>query len=156
MTNSARIDHVNKQIVMDRTFAKNAEILGSTEYNLLQTCRKDYPDYTVVRRQIKKNAKQNHYRGLTYGYMKSYIISHEKPENVVEVLDHFSEMLLLAACQSNAYRYPVIKKWFLNRYPEISQFGMPVLEEPEIEPEAAEITLIVDTPVQEQELGKTG
>ena len=34
MTNYAKIDHANRRIVMDRTFAKNAEIVGSVEYKI--------------------------------------------------------------------------------------------------------------------------
>ncbi len=59
MKNYARLDHAEKRIVMDRTFAKNAEIIGSPEYDLLQECRKAYPNYQVVRREIKKKEGQN-------------------------------------------------------------------------------------------------
>jgi hypothetical protein len=40
-----------------------------------------------------------------------------------EVLDDFYEKRLIAACHSQAFRYPVIKKWFLTRYPEVAKFG---------------------------------
>lgn len=124
MTNYAKLDHKNHRIVMDRTFAKNAEVLGSDEYKMLQLCRRDYPTYTVVRREIKKNTNQEHYHGLTYEYMKEYIKGHENPENVIEVLEELSEMRLIAACHSRGKGYPTIKKWFLEKYPEITQFGM--------------------------------
>ena len=32
-------------------------------------------------------------------------------------------MQVIAACHSQAFRYPVIKKWFLAKYPEIANFG---------------------------------
>lgn len=32
-------------------------------------------------------------------------------------------MRVIAACHSQAFRYPVIKKWFLAKYPEIENFG---------------------------------
>ena len=124
MTNYAKIDTANHRIVMDRTFAKNAEVVGSTEYKILQACRADYPDYAVVRREIKKNPLQEHYNGLTYKYMEEYIVSHEDPVDVIEVLHLFNEMKLIAACHSRGYRYPIIKRWFLNRYPEVVDFGL--------------------------------
>ena len=96
MKNYAKVDHTKRLIIMDRTFAKNAEIVGSSEYNQLQLCRKDYPDYKVVRRAIKKNDNQERYNGLTYAYMEDYITSHEPPEMVHAVLDEFSEMLLIS------------------------------------------------------------
>ena len=124
MTNYAKIDHTNRRIVMDRTFAKNAEIVGSPEYTQLQACRKDYPEYLVVRREIKRNPNQEHFKGLTYRYMENYIMTHESRETVKVVLDEFFEMLLISKGHSKAFRYPTIKSWFLQRYPEFAEFGM--------------------------------
>ena len=55
MKNTLKINHAERTITMDRTFAKNAENTMSAEYSHLQSVRRDYPTYTVVRRQIKKN-----------------------------------------------------------------------------------------------------
>ncbi len=126
MTNVLKLDHSNSNIVMDRTFAKKAEIVGSREYLLLQDCRRDYPFYTVIRRTINKKPDQEHYRGLTYEYMENYINSHENKE---ENLKTFSEMINISKCHSACKRYPVIKEWFLNSYPEIKMFGIPKDEE---------------------------
>ena len=123
MTNYAKVDHTNRRIVMDRTFAKNAEIVGSTEYEKLQACRKDYPTYTVVRREIKKNPNQVRYGGLTYQYMEDYIMTHESRETLNAVLDEFNEMLLISRGYSKAFRYPTIKRWFLLKYLEFAEFG---------------------------------
>ena len=41
MTNYAKLDHKNRLIVMDRTFAKNADVIGTQEYYQLQECRKN-------------------------------------------------------------------------------------------------------------------
>lgn len=123
MTNYAKVDHTNRRIVMDRTFAKNAEIVGSTEYEKLQACRKDYPTYTVVRREIKKNPNQVRYGGLTYQYMEDYIMTHESRETLNAVLDELNEMLLISRGYSKAFRYPTIKRWFLLKYPEFAEFG---------------------------------
>ena len=132
MTNYVKVDMATRRIIMDRTFAKNAEIVGSAEYNQLQSCRKDYPDYKVVRRQIKKNVTQERYRGLTYAYMEEYIISHESQETVMQVLDELSNKRMIAACHSKGFGYPVVKKWFLNRYPEIVKFGMDTATDDEV------------------------
>lgn len=129
MTNFAKIDHPNKRIVMDRAFAKNSLIVGSPEYNQLQACRKDYPDYTVVRREIRRNPNQERYKGLTYRYMEDYIMTHESRDTVKAVLDEFNEMLLISKGHSRAFRYPTIKSWFLDRYPEFAEFGMPTAKD---------------------------
>jgi hypothetical protein len=133
MTNYAKIDHTNRRIIMDRTFAKNAEIVGSKEYNNLQACRRDYPEYTVVRREIKKNPNQERFKGLTYSYMEEYIIRHESRETVKTVLDEFYEMRLISEGHSKAFRYPTIKHWFFERYPEFLEFGMKHAEDKEVD-----------------------
>ena len=76
MKNVLKVSHADRTIVMDRTFAKFADNTMSPEYAHLQQVRRDYPTYTVVQRHIKKNAKQEHYHGLTYAYMEDYIASH--------------------------------------------------------------------------------
>ena len=119
MKNILKVDSVNKLLVMDRTFAKASEIVGSEEYIMLQNARRDYPTYTVKRKQIKRNANKECYRGLTYKYIESYIESHA--DAAARRLE-YDELRLLAECHS--IRYPTIKAWFLAAYPEVAQFGM--------------------------------
>ena len=129
MKNTLKIDHEKKVITMDRTFAKNAENTRSEEYAHLQSVRRDYPNYSVARRQIKPNPNKECWKGLTYEYMKNYITTHEGDETRKQVLNEFSEMRLISECHSKCHRYPVIKKWFLAKYPEVAEFGMPVDKE---------------------------
>lgn len=143
MKNILKINHEKGIITMDRTFAKRAENTMSDEYAHLQSVRRDYPTYTVVRRQIKKNPNKECYKGLTYEYMENYITTHEEGENRVLVLKEFAEMRLISECHSKAHRYPVIKNWFLNKYPEIANFGMAA--------PAAENNKVVELPQQSEE-----
>lgn len=124
MKNYVRIDEANRQIIMDRTFSRLSKIVGSEEYNLLQRARQDYEGFHVVTRTIRRNDKKECYRGLTYDYMERYILLHDKAD---ERKKEFDELRLIAECHSK--RYPVIKQWFLQQYPEIAQFGMPDLSE---------------------------
>lgn len=124
MKNYVKVDYANRQIIMDRTFARLAKIVGSEEYNLLQTARRDYEGFHVVTRTIRRNDKKECYRGLTYDYMERYILLHDK---AAERKKEFDELRLIAECHSK--RYPVIKQWFLQQYPEIAKFGMPDLSE---------------------------
>ena len=41
----------------------------------------------------------------------------------------YDEKKLISECHSKSFRYPVIKSWFLERFPEIKTFGVPVTEE---------------------------
>ena len=123
MKNTLKIDFAKEQIIMDRTFAQKVTDTSSAEYRHLQEVRRDYPDYKVVLRKIKKNPNKETYKGLTYEYMRNYILTHEDDEKVLEVLAEFSEMKQISRCHSQAKRYPVIKNWFLEKYPEIKNFG---------------------------------
>ena len=126
MKNALKLNHAKREIVMDRTFAKLAENTMSAEYAHLQQVRKDYPTYTVTKRKIKSNANKESYKGLTYEYMETYIMSHGTSEARIANLREFNEMRLIAECHSKAFRYPVIKAWFLDKYPEVKNFGMKV------------------------------
>ena len=126
MKNVLKIDHGKKTLIMDRTFAKNAEIVGSDEYMKLQMARKDYPKYKVKLRQIKRNPNKECYRGLTYEYMESYIREHA---NSISILAEYEEMRLISECHS--IRYPAMKKWFLAKYPEVVEYGVPKEESAE-------------------------
>ena len=125
MKNTLRLDHAKKLVIMDKTFAKFAENTMSAEYAHLQSVRRDYPTYTVERRHIKKNAKQEHYHGLTYAYMEDYIASHGSMED----RRTYDEMKLISKCHSKGFRYPTIKAWFLERFPEVKAFGIQKDEE---------------------------
>lgn len=142
MKNYVKIDYANRQIIMDRTFAKLAKIVGSEEYNRLQTARRDYEGFHVITRTIRRNDKKECYRGLDYGYMERYILRHDKAE---ERMKEYKELRFISECHSK--RYPVIKKWFLGQYPEIAQFGMP-----DIFDEAANGEILT---VQQEELANT-
>ena len=78
------------------------------------------PLYTVVQRHIRKNTKQEHYHGLTYAYMEDYIASHGSMED----RRTYDEMKLISKCHSKGFRYPTIKAWFLERFPEVKAFGI--------------------------------
>ena len=124
MKNVLKIDFDGKRIIMDRTFAKNCEDPRSDEYARLQAVRRDYPNFEVIRRQIKRNAKKNAYKGLTYDYMRDYILRQEPEETALEVIKEFNELIYISKCHKQSLRYPSIKKWFLDRYPNIDDFGV--------------------------------
>ena len=125
MKNTLRLNHAERTIVMDKTFAKFAANTMSSEYAHLQQVRQDYPLCTVVQRHIRKNTKQEHYHGLTYRYMEDYIASHGSAED----RRIYDEKKLISECHSKGFRYPVIKSWFLERFPEIKTFGVQQEEE---------------------------
>ena len=119
MKNDLRIDFTKNEIIMSRQFEKCASIAGSEEYRRLQLVRQDYPNFSVVRRSIKKAPTKVTYAGLTYAYMEAYIAGHDQDGTIKKVYD---ELRLIGACHKVSY--PTIKKWFLETYPEIVEFGI--------------------------------
>ena len=133
MKNTLKVNHTDRTIVMDRTFAKFASDTRSDEYAHLQKIRADYPSYTVVQRHIRRNVEKKTYAGLTYDYMREYIVRHGTKEESEANLAELEEKILIASCHGKAFRYPVIKRWFLEQYPEIAKFGLNDDEESEDE-----------------------
>lgn len=111
-------------IEINTTFVKMMQDPLSDEYALLQKTRMENPTFTVCRRQIKTNPKKDTYKGLTYAYMKKYIKLHETKEEAETVIAYLEDQILISKCHGQSLRYPTIKKWFLNRYPDVAQFGM--------------------------------
>ena len=124
MKSPITIDFVNSIIIVNAAYAKKASNPLSEEYEQLQRVRADYPTYAVITRTIKKNSEKESYKGLTYDYMRAYIMSHEEGENRVKMVMEFDELLLISQCHSKAHRYPVIKNWFLEKYPAVRDYGM--------------------------------
>ena len=123
MTNAIRIDHINENIFISESFSKAAMNPTSREYKDLKEVMTTHPNYKICKRSIKKNENKKTYSGLTYDYMRQYIILHSSEENEADALCEFEEMVLISQCHSKNYRYPTIKKWFLAKYPEVADFG---------------------------------
>ena len=120
MKSPIRIDREHRMIILNSEFAKKADLYNTQEYAMLQECKRDYPEFKVITRTIKRNPEKEAYRGLTYSFMETYIMSHDRNPQVA--LYELSEMKLQTYCHSR--RYPLVKKWFLNKYPEIAEFGI--------------------------------
>ena len=81
--------------------------------------------------------------------MESYILTHGTEETRMTNFKAYQEMRIIAQCQGKAFRYPVIKSWFLDKYPEIARFGM---TETEIAIEDAKAAVMSTVPsAQEQQ-----
>ena len=124
MTSAIRINHFDKEILISKTFQKAAMNPTSNEYKDLAEIMGQHPDYKIAQRDIKKNPQKETYAGLTYEYMREYIILHSTPEEEKEAVAEFDELILVSKCHSKAKRYPLIKKWFLKKYSEADDFGI--------------------------------
>ena len=153
MKNALYVDFANEKIVMTTTFAKKCSNTASAEYAQLQGVRRDYPTFDVTTRKIKSNPNKETYAGLTYEYMRNYIITHASDETREKEVAEFDELILISKCQTKAKRYPTIKKWFLTKYPAIAKFG--VATEAEVEEKTATVIPMVEAAeANEQNLKK--
>lgn len=122
------VDHNKKQIIIGKAFNKKQADITSEEYAKLCEVVQMFPEYQVTVKSIKKNPHKESYKGLTYGYMERYIAVKGTRVDRQE----YDDMRLLADCHSK--RFPVIKQWFLRKYPEVEQYGA---REEFIQPQAA-------------------
>ena len=111
------LDHTNLKIMMSKDFARRSANAESPEYRLLQAIKADYPMYHTSIGVIKKKENKESYRGLTYTYMERYIFIHGTKED----LEEYKNMRFLSECHS--VRYPIIKQWFLTKYPDVVRYG---------------------------------
>lgn len=121
--NAIVFDYGAKTYSVSSSFLKKARIFGTAEYYQLQEVAIAHPDFKQLSREFKKNSKQEHYNGLTYNYMRTFIKKYETKDTVQNVLSEFDKQLDLSRCHSAGKRYPIIRKWFLDRYPDIYSFG---------------------------------
>ena len=115
-------NHFNKTIELTKADARNAGKHDSDEYIILTQMMKDFPTYTMV---IKSAPKRDIFKGLTMEYMEKFIKAHDESGNVMDEFnilrgkDKDGNSIEMAAVAS----YGEIKKWFLEKYENVSDFG---------------------------------
>ena len=116
------IDFVSHRIVMTRAFAKKASDPTTREYRELKEALSTFPTFTVEHHTIKKNSSKETYKGLDYGFMTEYINTYVDENKRVKALADLEEQKFLTKCHSK--KFPSVRKWFLETYPEIdSNYG---------------------------------
>ena len=103
------VNRKNGTIEMSKKFAAAASNPFSDEYAQLQSVRRDYPKFKIV--TISQKAAKPDFKGLTYDYMRKYIVKHDDAEKSI-----MAELLMEAAS------YHEVKTWFLDQFPEIKAF----------------------------------
>lgn len=99
-----------------KKYAAAASKYGSPEYIEVQNARRDYPNYKVVTRKTTK--RHDNLKGLTYKVMKTYIASHD--ENG-ELMKKYTFLRGESENSIHSEPYGVIKKWFLETYPNFGK-----------------------------------
>ena len=111
------VNPITETIEVSKAFLKKASVYGSSEYFALKEVRSSEPTFTVKEITIKKNASKKTYGSLTFEAMIAHIKLVETDEEEKEkVLDELKE--IRAYSKSRGSSYPIVKKWFLNKYKE--------------------------------------
>lgn len=121
------IDFAKNRIVMTRAFARKASDPSTKEYRELKDTMETFPTFSVENHTIKKCASKESYKGLNYGFMIDYINTHVDETKREKAMADLEEQIFLTKCHTK--RFPTVRKWFLETYPEInSNFGKVVAE----------------------------
>ena len=131
--NKINFNHATKEIIITKAFEMEANEIGSAAYNELVRIRKDFPDYTIKRKEIAKRENKKSFKGLTIEEMKRFLAT--VGEEDVKLFEKVCEI-----AESKQGKYPVVKKWFLNNYQEAYEKELENLKlEKELEELAAEV-----------------
>jgi len=118
------VNEKKNAIELTKKEAAAAAKFGTTEYKQLQEARRDNPGFKVVTITRKSTAKKESYKGLTYGYMETYIQKHDDEEKSI-----MAEYMMLRGLSEEAeealaesFTYQEMKEWFLKKFPAIAEF----------------------------------
>ena len=118
------INEKKNAIELSKKEAAAAAKFGTREYKALQEARKDYPGFKVVTITRKSTAKKESCKGLTYGYMETYIQKHDDENKTImaeyKMLRGLTEEAEEALAVS--FTYLEMKDWFLKKFPAIAEF----------------------------------
>lgn len=98
-------------IEMTKKVEKEIQNIGSPIYNEFVQLRKDFPDFKMVVKTIKKNEEKESYKGLTIKEMERFVATQGEQAEA-----HFEKVQELAKARKGSYA--IIKKWFLDNYKE--------------------------------------
>ena len=120
------LDFSKNTINMTESFSKKAQNYGSTEYNMLQNARKDYPEFEIVVTKKTKRVKDAH-KGIDVKFMYNYIKEHDNDEE--EVMNLFKGWFEKLKETDDGIKYILhndveflnIRSWFLDQYTEFDE-----------------------------------
>lgn len=127
--NKITFNHVAKEIIITKAFEVEANAIGSPAYDELVRIRKDFPDYTIRRKEIARKENKKSFKGLTLDEMRRFLSTLGEADLIL-----FEKVCKIA--EGKQGKYAVIKKWFLKNYQEAYEKE---LENLKLESELAEL-----------------
>lgn len=126
-TNGLKIDYINQVITMSRAFEKKAANPSSPEYRRLMEVKNSNPNFTIARKEIKPYSTSRRFKNLNYPFMEDYILLYGAVDVREQNYKEYNDLKLRGSVHKQTVTYNVIKKWFLDAYPEIRDFSKDVL-----------------------------
>lgn len=122
--NNITVNAANNTIELSKKFAKAASRYGTEEYRMLQEVRRDYPGFEVVEATKKAKAAKDPYKKLNFEFMEKYIKAHDNEEK--SIMKQYLDLRGMSpeAIENGAASksLPEVRKWFLNKYPQIKAY----------------------------------
>ena len=89
----------------------------------IQACAKNHAFYGNVC-PVCGGPVETEYTRIVGFYTPVRTYSKERKAEYARLQKEFEELKLISKCHRKGLRYPTIKKWFLETYPEIIEFGI--------------------------------
>jgi len=109
----------NKTIELTKAEMKAAMNYGTSEYDMLQTIRRDYPNFKVVEIKSKKNKAD--FADLNMNTIRSYVLKHGSNEQKLTFAFISKKSIDEDGEYHEAQSFFQIKSWFLNEFSEVKQ-----------------------------------
>ncbi len=113
-----KIDFISNTIKVTKGFMELASDMNTEEYRTLQQAKNENPQMRVVYRNQGAAGHKNENKGLTYKYMRRFIIFMDK-ENL-PTFEAVSCGYELLGYETGAI-YHKVREWFLEQYPNHKQ-----------------------------------
>ncbi len=114
-----KINEKKNTIELTKAEMKDAAIVGSEMYRLLQEARRDYPGFKTVQEKTKRN--KSDFSGLNMKTIQLYVANHGTEEQK-ETFAFISERSITEDGEYHeAQSFFEIKKWFLNEFTEVKK-----------------------------------
>lgn len=117
---SYTINHAEAEIKITRTFNEKANVINSEEYRTIMRLKKDFPNYTLVLREVSISEGKQKYGRLTYAKMDEYIRIDAQRRGLTEETaeQEIAELKMIQKiAKANGSGYAFTKHWFLDKYP---------------------------------------
>lgn len=124
MKNYFNYDFINKAIVGSKAAINRANAGNTPEYRELTAKLAEHPDFKVIQKEINIKENKRKYNGLTLNRMENYILTQPHSEKMLEEFK-----LVKNIAQAKGAKYPITKKWFLEKYPEYKDSSTTVNDE---------------------------